>query len=136
MPAHRVVHILIQACGSLAEAHRANLIHRDIKPANIYLCERGGVSDTVKVLDFGLVKMTSTNTPGSLAVTSDNLISGTPSYMAPEIIRQADHIDGRSDLYSLACVAFFLLTGRVVFDGDSVMGTLMLHMNEAPTRPS
>lgn len=131
----RVIHILVQACGSLAEAHHAKLIHRDIKPANIYLCERGGLVDVVKVLDFGLVKHTEQKS-GSLAVSQANIISGTPPYMAPEIIGQKDGIDGRSDLYALACVGYFLLTGRCVFEHANIMDTLMAHLNTPPTPPS
>ena len=133
LPAARVIHLLIQACGSLAEAHARNLIHRDIKPANIFLCERGGEVDVVKVLDFGLVKSTEAQ---SVRLSRDDLISGTPQYMAPEIARQATDIDGRSDLYSLACVGYFLLTGKCVFEHENVMRMVMDHMNTPPALPS
>lgn len=133
LPAARVIHLLVQACGSLAEAHDRHLIHRDIKPANLFLCERGGEVDVVKVLDFGLVKDTEVQ---SVNVSREDVISGTPQYMAPEIARQAKDVDGRSDLYSLACVGYFLLTGKCVFEHDNVMQMVIDHMNTPPPRPS
>jgi serine/threonine protein kinase len=119
LPPERVVHILRQACGSLAEAHSIGLVHRDIKPLNIILCKRGGRQDVVKVLDFGLVKDVST--PEDLQVTSEGFIAGTPMYMAPERIRDPKHVDARSDLFAIGAVGFQLLTGREVFLGASAM---------------
>jgi hypothetical protein len=133
LPASRVIHLLVQACGSLAEAHDRHLIHRDIKPANLFLCERGGEVDVVKVLDFGLVKDTEVQ---SVSVSREDVISGTPQYLAPEIARQAKDVDGRSDLYSLACVGYFLLTGHCVFEHDNVMQMVIDHLNTAPVPPS
>jgi hypothetical protein len=133
LPPARVIHLLRQACGSLAEAHDLRLIHRDIKPANLFLCERGGEVDVVKVLDFGLV----TDTAMDPATPSHaDIISGTPHYMAPEIMRQDPRADGRSDLYSLACVGYFLLTGRCVFEHGNPMRILMDHLNTPPVPPS
>lgn len=133
LPASRVIYLLAQACGSLAEAHDRHLIHRDIKPANLFLCERGGEVDVVKVLDFGLVKDTEVRDAG---VTREDVISGTPQYLAPEIARQAKDVDGRSDLYSLACVGYFLLTGKCVFENNNVMQMVMDHMNTPAPLPS
>ena len=133
LPAARVIHLLVQACGSLAEAHARQLIHRDIKPANLFLCERGGEVDVIKVLDFGLVKSTEVD---SARLSRDDLISGTPQYLAPEIARQAKDIDGRSDLYSLGCVGYFLLTGTCVFEHENVIRMVMDHMNTPPVLPS
>jgi serine/threonine protein kinase len=133
MQSGRVIHILRQACGSLAEAHDLGLIHRDIKPANIYVCERGGLTDFVKVLDFGLVKSIKSE---AVNLTAAEMICGTPQYMAPEIISQdEDETDGRVDIYSLACVGYFLLTGRPVFERRAVMDTLLAHINEEPPPP-
>ncbi len=133
LPASRVIHLMVQACGSLAEAHDRHLIHRDIKPANLFLCEHGGEVDVIKVLDFGLVKDTEVQTAG---VTREDVISGTPQYMAPEIARQAKDVDGRSDLYSLACVGYFLLTGHCVFEHENAMRMVMDHMNTPAPMPS
>jgi len=128
----RVVHILEQVCGALEEAHRAGLIHRDIKPANILLCERGGVPDFAKVVDFGLVKSVKGASDG---VTVENTVPGTPHYMSPEALTTPDSIDGRSDLYALGAVAYFLLTGQVVF-GGSAMQVFGHQLRSRPVPPS
>ncbi len=132
-PPGRVVRILDQICASLEEAHEQGLIHRDVKPANIFLCERGGMPDVVKVLDFGLVKEMS---EGSVAFTKNELLSGTPGYLAPEVIRQPKSADVQSDLYCVAAIGYFLLTGKPVFSGDTVMDVLDQHLHAQPQRPS
>ena len=101
----RAVRILRQVCAALAEAHGIGLIHRDIKPANILLCERGGFPDIAKVLDFGLVREISAASDPRL--TAENVLHGTPQYLAPEAIRNEDSIDARSDLYALGAVGLF-----------------------------
>jgi serine/threonine-protein kinase len=130
----RVVHVLLQVCGSLAEAHSSGLVHRDVKPANIILCERGGVQDTAKVVDFGLVKDVASGTNASFSNVSTLL--GTPLYMSPEAIVSPDDVDGRSDVYSLGAVAYLLLTGEPVFDGASVMDVCSQHLHQTVTPPS
>jgi serine/threonine-protein kinase len=135
VPPERAVHLLRQVCGSLAEAHDAGLIHRDIKPANIMLCERGGVLDVVKVLDFGMVKDVSMGSQ-SLDLTQQNMVMGTPMFLAPEAIRKRDNVDGRSDLYAVGAVAYFMLTGRNVFEGDTVIEIVRKHLEELPVLPS
>ena len=133
-PEGRVIHILVQICGSLAEAHEICLVHRDIKPANIVLNRRGGESDVVKVLDFGLVKaVDATKTAG---LTSANAVLGTPLYMSPEAVETPDTIDARSDLYAVAAVGYFLLTGTPVFSGKSVVEICMNHVHMPPARPT
>ena len=134
LPPGRVIHILVQASGSLAEAHAAGLIHRDVKPANLILGERGGVYDFVKVLDFGLVR--EINQSESVAVTQVDTITGTPLYLSPEQINAPDTLDGRSDLYALGAVGYFLLTGEVVFSGANVVDIFRQHLSEAPQSPS
>ncbi|HZO12223.1 MAG TPA: serine/threonine-protein kinase, partial [Polyangiaceae bacterium] len=133
-PAARVVHILHQAAGALSEAHRLGLIHRDVKPANILLCERGGVPDTVKVVDFGLVKEIATES--DVQVTQANTITGTPSYLAPEMITTPNDVDGRADLYALGAVGYFMLTGEPVFDGATVVEVCGHHLHSKPEPPS
>jgi len=133
-PAARVVHILAQATEALAEAHDAGLIHRDIKPANIILCERGGIPDVVKVLDFGLVKDIAAPKDAGLSVTTT--IAGTPMYLAPESITDPSAVDGRTDLYALGCVAYTLLTGEPVFEGKTVVEVCGHHMHKEPVPPS
>jgi hypothetical protein len=133
LPVPRVVHILRQVCGSLREAHDQGLVHRDIKPQNIMLCCRGGLHDFAKVLDFGLVKSFATK---GQTLTRPQFVGGTPAYMAPERLDDSERVDGRSDLYSLGAVAFYLLTGRPVFQGASAVEVLALALREKPPSPS
>lgn len=130
-PANRVIHILRQACDSLDEAHVRGLVHRDIKPANIHVGRVGLRYDFVKVLDFGLVKMIAgANDDDSLA-TAAGLTPGTPAYMAPETTR-GDTVDGRSDIYALGCVAYYLLTGQLVFEADTALQMVAKHLTAKP----
>jgi eukaryotic-like serine/threonine-protein kinase len=133
-PAGRVVELLRQVCQSLAEAHRAGLVHRDIKPTNIFLCRMGIQYDFVKVLDFGLVKTVLSE--GESRMTRDGVTTGTPAYMAPEVAMASDQVDGRADLYGLGCVAYWLLTGNLVFDQKGAMAMVMAHVQETPVLPS
>jgi serine/threonine-protein kinase len=138
-PASRVIHLLEQACGALAEAHGIGLIHRDIKPANLYLCRRGGVSDVVKVLDFGLVRELDEggDIKGSaIAGSKVDTIVGTPLYLAPEAILTPDRVDARTDLYGLGGVAYFLLTGSAPFGGRSLVEICSHHLHTPPEPPS
>jgi len=133
-PASRVVHVLRQAASALAEAHTAGLIHRDIKPANIILCERGGVADFVKVVDFGLVK--ETNPDADVTQSNVHMLIGTPTYMSPESIVAPRTVDGRSDLYALGAVGYFLLTGEMVFEGTTLLETYAQHLHQPVVPPS
>jgi eukaryotic-like serine/threonine-protein kinase len=128
----RVIQILSQICGSLAEAHAVGLIHQDIKPANVFLCERAGMVDVVKVLDFGLVRRfaRSDGADGrtSMIVPQQDFV-GTPHYVAPESLLGDAEVDGRTDLYSLGCVAHYLLTGSAPFAGSTVLEVLGQHLH-------
>jgi serine/threonine-protein kinase len=135
-PPERVIHLLDQAAGSLAEAHDAGLIHRDIKPGNILVVDRGGISDLVKVVDFGLVKDVRADAASDATVTSTDAITGTPHYMAPESITSPDSVDARTDIYALGAVGYWLLTGTHVFRGNTVMEVLAHHLHSAPEPPS
>ena len=131
----RVIHILLQVCDSLGEAHALGLIHRDIKPANVFLCHRGGVADWVKVLDFGLVRLYGARTTGDGTTTEERALVGTPWFMPPESIRNPALSDPRSDLYAVGAVAFFLLTGAYVFEGESVLEIYQKQLTEMPRPP-
>lgn len=135
LPAERVIFLLRQVCHSLADAHARGLVHRDVKPANIYVCRMGLEYDFVKVLDFGLVKFRETNVAQTL-VSGDHPTTGTPAYMAPEIILGATDVDRRADVYALGCVAYFLLTGHLVFEADTPMKVLIQHIQAVPVPPS
>jgi eukaryotic-like serine/threonine-protein kinase len=128
----RVIHLAKQICAALAEAHSIGLIHRDIKPANIALCERAGVFDVVKVLDFGLVKELGTDSSSTTTAS----LTGTPLYLSPESITAPDKVDGRSDLYAVGAVAFWLLTGTHVFEGSTVVEVCSHHLHTKPETPS
>ena len=131
-PPARVVHVLRQVAAALAEAHGVGLIHRDVKPENVILCERGGVPDVAKVVDFGLVRDLERTTSGS----STNLVQGTPLYLSPEAIKAPDRVDGRSDLYALGAVGYFLLTGQHVFTGATLVEVCSHHLYSRPEPPS
>jgi eukaryotic-like serine/threonine-protein kinase len=133
-PSGRVIHILRQVAGALAEAHQTSLIHRDVKPANILVSDRGGAFDLVKVVDFGLVKELDAST--DVTVTRADALTGTPAYLAPEMVTAPDSIDGRADLYGLGGVAYYLLTGTAVFSGSTVMEVIGQHLHSDPDRPS
>lgn len=136
VPEERAIHLLRQAAGSLQEAHAAGLIHRDIKPGNLFLCERGGMPDTLKVLDFGLVRDISQSTSTDAHAGGSSRFVGTPLYMAPETIRQPGHGDAASDLYALGAVAYLLVTGQPVFSAGSVELAWEMHTHSIPVPPS
>ena len=131
----RTIYLLLQICDSLGEAHDNGLIHRDVKPANIYVCHQGRELDFVKVLDFGLVKSMNDQRPDELQLTEAGGVRGTPNYIAPEQA-MGEAVDGRSDIYALGCVAYWMLTGTYVFEGRTVMQTMMMHVTDAPKPPS
>jgi eukaryotic-like serine/threonine-protein kinase len=139
-PEARVIYLLDQVAASLAEAHGAGLIHRDIKPANIMIVDRGGISDLVKVLDFGLVKDLGANAGGSAppdpTLTAADTITGTPLYMAPEAIISPGTVDARTDIYALGAVGYWLLTGTHVFSGTSMVEVCAHHLHSSPEPPS
>ncbi|MFN0181896.1 MAG: serine/threonine-protein kinase [Gemmatimonadales bacterium] len=135
VPANRAIHILRQVCDSLEEAHAKGMVHRDIKPANIHVGTLGLRSDFVKVLDFGLMKSVVREPAGPVLETAAGLMAGTPAFMAPEVAL-GDEYDGRADLYALGCVAYFLLTGALVFEGDTPMSVLAKHLSATPPAPS
>jgi serine/threonine-protein kinase len=137
VPAERAIHIAIQVCQSLAEAHRAGLVHRDIKPANLFVQRHGADRDFVKVLDFGLVKLGDKRGAGhdALDLTASGTITGTPAYMAPEFVLGHGE-DHRADLYALGCVLYYLLTGETVFSGDTPMQMMFDHVQATPVPPS
>ncbi|HEY5926539.1 MAG TPA: serine/threonine-protein kinase [Kofleriaceae bacterium] len=130
-PSGRVAHILAQVCGALNEAHAKGFYHRDIKPANIILCERGGLPDVAKVLDYGLVKELAADTG-----TSTQVVLGTPAYLSPEAVTDPSTIGPAADLYSLACVGYFLLTSKKVFEGNTALDVCIAHVTRPPRPPS
>jgi eukaryotic-like serine/threonine-protein kinase len=135
IPPGRAIHLVRQVCHSLTEAQACGLVHRDIKPANVFLCRYGQDFDFVKVLDFGLVKALDGGGEGRAGLTAENMVQGTPAFIAPE---QAlgDPVDGRADIYATGCVAYWLLTGEYVFTADTPLGIVLNHINTPPIAPS
>ncbi len=131
----RAIYLLRQVCDALREAHQEGLIHRDIKPANIFAAERGGQYDVAKLLDFGLAKPLVEH-DGSVDVTMDGVISGSPLYMSPEQALGDSEPDVRSDIYSLGGVAYFMVTGRPPFEGDKPLKVILAHANQKLVPPS
>jgi serine/threonine-protein kinase len=136
IPADRTIHVLRQMCHSLSEAESCGLVHRDIKPANIFLCRYGEEFDFVKVLDFGIAKDGSRDA-GLRDDTEPR--SGRARHAGvhcPEQALGGSGIDGRADIYATGCVAYWLLTGQLVFTADTPMGLLLHHVKTMPTPPS
>jgi eukaryotic-like serine/threonine-protein kinase len=136
VPSERVVHLLRQVCHSLSEAESRGLVHRDIKPANIFVCRYGEDYDFVKVLDFGIVKAVGDTAETALGLTRGNVVQGTPAFIAPEQALGASDIDGRADIYATGCVAYWLLTGQLVFTAETPMALVLHHARTPPAAPS
>lgn len=128
----RAINIMMQACGALEEAHRGGIVHRDLKPENIFLTAQGGIADFPKVLDFGLAKVSERQMrPGSLILTQEGMVFGTPEFMSPEQAR-GETLDGRSDIYSLGVILYELLTGKLPFQAGQPMEYIQKHIKETP----
>ena len=134
LPSRRVAFLLQQVCGSLGEAHRLGIVHRDLKPSNIFLTERGGIYDFVKVLDFGLAKQVAAE--GTAGVTKTGVIFGTPRYIAPESAYGDVEVDARADVYNVGGVAYWMLTGQPPFTSESPVKLLVDHIKTEPKLPS
>jgi serine/threonine-protein kinase len=134
-PPERAIHVLRQVCHSLSEAHSCGLVHRDIKPANLFLCRYGEEYDFAKVLDFGIVRAVRDPADTSPVHTRGNAVRGTPAFIAPEQVMGTD-VDGRADIYATGCVAYWLLTGQLVFTAATPLALLLHHAQTPPTPPS
>ncbi len=133
--AERVVTLMRQACRSLAEAHERGLVHRDIKPANLFVTRLGTEFDYLKVLDFGVVKEQQSSQDATM-LSNQGMVQGTPAFMPPEIVMGEARIDGRADLYSLACAAYWALTAHTIFDATTPAQMLLQHVQARPIPPS
>src|SRR5258708_5723043 len=129
VPSERAVHLLRQVCQALREAHSIGLIHRDIKPGNIIACERRKVYDVAKLLDFGLVKGTGLDSDG-VKLTLDGAFAGSPAFVSPEQAAGRERLDARSDIYNVGAVAYYLITGELLFDRPSTLDMLHAHAYE------
>ena len=127
----RCIRIAQQICRSLREAHKLGIVHRDLKPANVMLLTEEGDQDSVKVLDFGLVKsFLRESDPNESEITNPGMLLGSPRYMAPEQLR--NQADPRSDVYALGAVLYEMLLGQPVFAAKDSIDVMFMHMNEAP----
>jgi serine/threonine-protein kinase len=135
LPPARAIHLLVQTCDALAEAHSHGLIHRDLKPGNIFSAQRGGFHDVAKLLDFGLAKPVSADSD-SIQLTQEGSITGSPLFMSPEQALGDSEPDARSDIYSMGAVAYYLLTGSPPFDGDKPIKVILAHAHEPVVPPS
>jgi serine/threonine protein kinase len=131
LPPARAVYIIGQAARALAEAHDRGIIHRDVKPENLFLTSLGGEHDFVKVIDFGIAKVESTETK----MTDTGSLLGTPAYMSPEMAMGLG-ADARSDVYALGSVLYFLLSGRAPFEAENAGALIFAHVNERVRPPS
>lgn len=134
LPPERAIYFLLQVCDALREAHQSGMVHRDIKPGNIFIAQRGGVYDVVKLLDFGLVKPLTDDQP--IELTSEGSVTGSPLFMSPEQAIGQANCDARSDIYSLGAVAYYLLTGQPPFCGDNLLKLVVAHSSQMPSPPS
>ncbi len=134
IPPGRAIYLMDQVCAALAEAHGIGLVHRDIKPANIFCAYRGGVFDVAKLLDFGLAKP-SFDTGGDARLTMEGTITGSPLFMSPEQASGEDSVDGRSDIYSLGAVLYFMLTGQPPFVADNPLKVMIAHASQDVVPP-
>jgi len=130
LPWGRIRHIFLQVCAALEAAHEQGIVHRDLKPENIYLVEWYGHADFVKLLDFGIAKMTESKEEGR-RLTKTGMLFGTPEYMSPEQAR-GEHADHRVDVYAMGCILYQMLAGQVPFEADNFMGVLTRHLTDEP----
>jgi serine/threonine-protein kinase len=131
VPLDEAIDVLAQVCRGLEVVHAAGIVHRDLKPENLFIERRPGAAPTLKILDFGLVKAAEVD----VAQTQTGVGFGTPLYAAPEQLRSARDVDERADIYSLGCVAYELVVGRVPFPRESVAELIAAHLGEQPRPP-
>src|SRR4051794_7264648 len=135
IPPGRALYLLDQVCAALAEAHGIGLVHRDIKPANIFCAYRGGESDVIKLLDFGLAKPTM-DTNADAQLTMAGTVTGSPLFMSPEQASGDDAVDGRSDIYSLGAVLYYMLTGQPPFMAENPLKVMIAHASQEVVPPT
>lgn len=134
LPVAQAVEFILQACVAVADAHALGIVHRDLKPANLFCVRRSDGQLSIKVLDFGISKMTEASGMGPITVTRTSSLMGSPFYMSPEQMRSSRDVDARTDIWSLGIILFELVTGRLVFRADTVTELAIQVANE-PTPP-
>ena len=134
LPPERSFSIAMQVADALAASHKMGIVHRDLKPDNIILSQRGRDTDFVKLLDFGIAKLTG-DAKGS-SQTRTGIVMGTPAYMSPEQCEGRGNVDHRTDVYALGIVLYEMLTGRVPFIGEGYGEIIVQHLAQRPPPPS
>jgi eukaryotic-like serine/threonine-protein kinase len=132
MPVEQAVEFVLQACEAIAEAHALGIVHRDLKPANLFCVRRADGQLSIKVLDFGISKVTSAASPPDVAMTSTNVVVGTPLYMSPEQLQSTKAVDRRTDIWSLGVILFELVAARLPFEAPAVTELAILIATAAP----
>jgi serine/threonine-protein kinase len=136
LPVNVAVQYVLQACEALAEAHAIGIVHRDLKPANLFLTARADGSPCIKVLDFGISKVTNVSGSGSdMGMTRTQSIMGSPLYMSPEQMASAKDVDQRADVWAVGCVLYELITGRVPFEAETMPQLCTLILHQEPPHP-
>ncbi|MCC6525478.1 MAG: serine/threonine protein kinase [Polyangiaceae bacterium] len=133
LPPSEAVSYVLQALEAIGEAHAAGIVHRDLKPSNLFLETRAGAAPRVKVLDFGISKV-STGDGIAARLTNTRAMLGSPAYMSPEQVRSTKAADARSDIWALGVILWELLTGEGAFDGDTI-GEIFSKIREEPLAP-
>jgi serine/threonine protein kinase len=135
VPIPEAVALVVQACEALSEAHRLGIVHRDLKPANLFVIRRPNGTPCVKVLDFGISKQLTPDDPEQHELTKTGMIVGSPFYMSPEQMTRAKEVDARSDIWSLGCVLYELVTGQRPFQADALTALVGMVLQEEPPPP-
>jgi serine/threonine-protein kinase len=135
LPVHLAVEYVLQACEALAEAHHLGIVHRDLKPANLFLTTRADGTPSVKVLDFGISKVTAPDGSGDMSMTKTQAIMGSPLYMSPEQMASSRDVDARSDIWAAGTVLYELVTGRVPFQAETMPQLCALILQHDPPAP-
>jgi len=135
IPYADAVDFVLQACEALAEAHALGIVHRDLKPANLFMITGADGAPCIKVLDFGISKITKADSSGDYGMTSTQAVMGSPLYMSPEQMTSSRDVDGRSDIWAVGTILFELLTARPPFLGDTMPQLCGMILQEAPPMP-
>jgi serine/threonine-protein kinase len=135
IPFPDAVDFVLQACEALAEAHALGIVHRDLKPANLFMITGADGAPCIKVLDFGISKITKTDSSGDYGMTSTQAVMGSPLYMSPEQMTSSRDVDGRADIWAIGTILFELLTGRPPFLGETMPQLCGMILQEAPPMP-
>jgi serine/threonine protein kinase len=133
LPIDQAIDFVAQACEAIAEAHGLGIVHRDLKPSNLFVVPCPDGSERIKVLDFGIAKISEPIAPGlDVGMTGTLAVMGSPYYMSPEQLKSSRNVDGRTDVWALGVILYELLTGKMPFDGEELPDLYMKITRGAP----